>query len=109
MRMDGAAAAGVLHQNLHRVVKPRRILSGLVADDLGGLYHPLQIADAAVVAVLLLLGALILKILAEIAEGPRRLHVLDELGPQLLHPIVDLLLHLLNVLLRQFVVHTITP
>ena len=99
----------VFHQNLHRVVKSRRVLGGLVADDLGGLYHPLQVPNAAVVAVLLLLGALILKILAEIAEGPRRLHVLDELGPQLLHPVVDLLLPFLNVLFRQFVVHTITP
>ena len=67
--------------------------------------HPLQIADAAVVAVFLLLGALVLEVLAEIAEGPGGLHVLNELGAQRLDPVVDLLLHLLDVTSGQFVIH----
>ena len=77
----------------------------MVLDDPGGFDHPLEIADTAVVAVFLLLGALVLEVFAEVAEGPGGLHVLNELGAQRLDPVVDLLLHFLDVLPGQFVIH----
>ena len=82
---------------------------GLVLDDPGGLDHPLEVADAGVVAIFLLLGALVLKILAEVAEGPGGLDILDQLGAQLLHPVVDLLLHFLQVGACQFIIHGHSP
>ena len=77
----------------------------MVLNDVGGFNHALEVADAAVVPVLLLLGAFILKILAEVAEGPGCLHVLDQLGAQHLGAVVDFLLHLLDVALGQFIIH----
>ena len=78
----------------------------LYLDDLGGADHPFQIADAAVIAVFRLLGAFIFIILAEIPEGAGGLDLLNELGTQFPDPVVDLLLHFLNVHRRQFIIHT---
>ena len=108
-QLDLPAPAQVLHKNLHRVVQPRRVGGGAVLNDVGGPDHPLEIADAGVVAVFVLLGAFVLEILAEVAEGPRRLHVLDQFGTQHLHTVVDLLLHLLYVAAGQFIIHGHVP
>ena len=105
---DFAAFPYVLQEDLHRVIQACRILVGSVLNDLGGLDHPLQIADTAVVAVFRLLGALVFKVLTEVAKGPGGLHILNELGTQLTHPIVYLLLHFLQVASGQFVVHVVS-
>ena len=91
------------------VEQSRSVTLVLHLDDLGSADHPLQVADAAVVAVLGLLGALVLVVLAEVAEGPGRLHLLDQLRTQDPGPVVDLLLHLFDVHFRQFVVHDTAP
>ncbi len=65
----------------------------------------LQVADAAVVAVFLALGGLVFKVFAQVAEGARRLDLLDQLRAQLKRAVVDLVFHLLNVDFRQFVIH----
>ena len=104
-QLDFPGLAGVLHEDFHGVVQARRVGPGMVLNDPGSFDHPLEIADTAVVAVFFLLGALVLEVFAEIAEGPGGLHVLDELGAQSLDPVVDLLLHFLDVLSGQFVIH----
>ena len=72
---------------------------------MGGFYHALQIADAAAVAVLCLLGRLVFKILAQVAECARALDLLDQLGHQLQLAVVELLLHHFNILCGQIVMH----
>ena len=62
-------------------------------------------ADAALVAVFGLLGALVFVVLTEVAEGPGRLDLLDQLGTQHPHPVVDLLLHFFNIHLCQLIIH----
>ena len=74
-------------------------------DDHRGFDHVLEVADAAVVAVLLPLGRLVLKVFAEVAEGPGHLYLLNELGAEDLDPVLELLFHLVDVHLGQFVVH----
>ena len=89
------------------VEKAHSALSFLHLDDLRRGDHALQVADAALVAVFLLLGDLVLVILAQIAERARRLHIFDELGAQLQTAVVKLRLHFVNVDLCQFVVHIV--
>ena len=89
------------------VEKAYSALSFLHLDDLRRGDHALQVADAALVAVFLLLGDLVLVILAQIAERARRLHILDELGAQFKTAMLQLRFHLLDVDLRQFVVHSV--
>ena len=108
-QLDLSAFAQILHEDLHGVIEPGSISGGPVLDDLGGLDHPLEVADAGVVAVFLLLGALVLEVLAKVAEGPGGLDILDQLGAQLLHPVVDLLLHFLQVGACQFIIHGHSP
>ena len=64
-----------------------------------------QLLDAALVAVFLLLGDLVLVVFAQVAERARRLHILDELGAKLQTAVLQLCLHLVNVDLCQFVIH----
>ena len=82
---------------------------GGAVDDHGGLDHVLQIANAAVVAVLLPFGGFVLKIFTEIAKGAGHLDLLNELGAEDLNPVLELFLHFVNVNLGQFVVHDHTP
>ena len=77
----------------------------MVGDDLRRVDHALQVADAAVVAVFLALGGLVFKVFAQVAESARRLDLLDQLRAKLARAVVDLVAHLLDVDLRQFVVH----
>ena len=74
-------------------------------DDLRRRDHALQVTDAALVAVFLLLGDLVLVVFAQVAERARRLHIFDELGAKLQTAVLELCLHLVNVDLCQFVIH----
>ena len=74
-------------------------------DDLRRRDHALQVTDAALVAVFLLLGDLVLVVFAQVAERARRLHIFDELGTKLQTAVFQLCLHLVNVDLCQFVIH----
>ena len=74
-------------------------------DDLRRRNHALQVTDAALVAVFLLLGDLVLVVFAQVAERARRLHIFDELGAKLQTAVLQLCLHLVNVGLCQFVIH----
>ncbi len=89
----------------HLVEQAHHIAGRVVGDDLRRVHHPLQIADAAVVAVFLALGGLVLEVLAQVAEAARHLDFLDQLRPQLKRAVVDLVFHLLNVDFRQFIIH----
>ena len=101
----GLGLAVLLQIDRHPVVEAHRPLRGAVPDNPRGFDHVLQEADAALVAVFLLLGGLVLKILAEIAKPPGLLDRLQQLGPEGDAAVVQLLPHHLDVLLRQFVVH----
>ena len=102
---DGLLLIVVRNINDHRVEQPHRVAGRAVGDDLRRVDHALQVADAAVVAVFLAFGGLVFKVFAQVAEGARRLDLLDQLRPQLARAVVDLVAHLLDVDLRQFVVH----
>ena len=78
---------------------------GVAVDDDGGLDHPLQIADAAAVLVLGLLGGFILKVLAQITEGAGALDLFNQSGHQFQPAVIELFLHLPYVFTGQFVVH----
>ena len=93
------------HVHRHPVIEAHLVRSGAVGDDHGGLDHVLQKADAALVAVLLLLGGLVLKVLAQIAEAAGLLDGLQQLGPELDAAVVQFLPHEADILLRQFIVH----
>ena len=62
------------------------------------LYHVLEIADTAAVAVFGTLGLLVLKIFAQITEGTGALDLLDKLRHQAV-ALVKLRLHLCDILL----------
>ena len=95
------------HVDLHAVEQADLVLAGAVGDHAGGLDHALEIAHAADVLALGLLGGLVFVILAEIPEGAGALDLLEDAGVQLETPVVQLLLHLADILARQFVVHPI--
>ena len=105
--LDDLRVALLRHIDLHLVKQPHLVCFGAVVNDLCRFDHPLQIADAAAIFVLGLLCGLVLKILAEIAEGPGALDLLDQLGHQLQPAVVQLLLHLFDVFSCQFVVHDV--
>ena len=84
-------------KNDELVEQPRRIRSGVHRDHFGGADHPLEVANAAVVAVFLLLGAFVFEIFTEVAEGTGGLYVRDKLGAQDPNAVVDFLLHLFDV------------
>ena len=71
-----------------------------------GFNHALEIADAAAVAVLRLLGGFVFKIFTQVAERACALDLLDQLGHQLQLAVVQLLLHHFNVLCGQIVMHS---
>ena len=104
-KLDGLLLVVLLDVDRHLVEQADLVRARAGVDDLRGLDHALEIADAAVVAVLFALGRLVLKILAEIAEFPRGLHVLKQLRPQLQAAVFDLLLHLFDIDGCQFVMH----
>ena len=75
------------------------VRAGPVLDDVRGFYHAFKIADAASVAVLRLLGGLVFKVFAQIAERAGALDLFDQLGHQLELAVIQLLLHHVDVLL----------
>ena len=83
----------------HRVRRRRR------ADDLRGFDHVFKIGDAAVVAAHLALCHLVFVILGKIALLPCRTQIFAKLRPQRQLAIFNLLFHLININLRQLVVH----
>ena len=87
------------------VIKTNFILAGAVGDNFGGGDHALKIADAALAFVQLLLGRLVFKIFAQIAEGPGLLHRFDEFGQNGGFALFQFSAHLFDVLCGQFVVH----
>jgi len=101
----GLLVALVLQIDRHPVVEPHGVGIRPVGDDHRGADHVLQKADPAFVAVLLLLGGLVLKVLAQIAEAAGLLDGLQQLGPELDAAVVQFLPHEADILLRQFIVH----
>ena len=75
--LDGHFLLHHLIEDGDLVEQAHGVIFSLDLDDLGGADHPLQIADAALIAVLGLLRTLIFKILAEVAKGTGGLHLLD--------------------------------
>ena len=69
--------------------------------------HLFQIANAAFIAVQFLLCSLVFVILTEIAEGTRPFDFLQLFGKKLFSAMLQLLFHLLNILLCQFIMHGI--
>ena len=74
---------------------------------MGGFDHALQIADAAAVFVLGLLGGLVFEILAQVPEGAGTLDLFNEAGHELEPAVIQLLLHLFDVFSCQFIVHIV--
>ena len=93
------------HTDRHPVVQPDLVGGGMILDHAGRGDHALEVADAAFVAVLLLLGRLVLVVFAQVAEGAGALDLLNQLRHQTETAVVQLRLHFLNILCGQLVVH----
>ena len=104
-KFDGLLLVVLLNIDDDLVEKPDLVRPRIRINHLRGLDHALQVPDAAVVAALFLLGRLIFKVFAQIAELARRLHILKNFRPQLQLAIFDLVLHFLNVYSSQFIIH----
>ena len=78
----------------------------MIFNDLGGFYHPFQIADSALVFVLVLFGGMILKVLAEISVGSGFFDCLQRFLADYHLAVFDFLFHFLYVFSGQFVVHS---
>lgn len=70
-QLVGLALVIILKIKLHSIVQPHLIVLRTVRDHLRRLQHPLQIANPALVRVLVLLGGVIFKILTEVSVRPR--------------------------------------
>ena len=79
------------------VINTYLIRCGVLRDDLRSLDHPLQIADTALVLVLILFSCIIFKILAEITVGSGFFDVLQCFGTHDQLAVFDLFFHFLNV------------
>ena len=78
---------------------------GFHRNDLCGLDHVLQVADAAVVAVFSALRLFVFKIFGEITKAAGSFYVVDELMSKLKSAVIQLLLHFFNIFFCKFVVH----
>jgi hypothetical protein len=89
----------------HAVEKTDGILVVFHLYDDGGGYHIFEVAYPRIVAVELALCGAILLVFAQIADLARLHHRLDKAGREILHSVIDLILHLFYINFGKLVVH----
>ena len=99
-QLVGLALVIILKIKLHSIVQPHLIVLRTVRDHLRRLQHPLQIANPALVRVLVLLGGVIFKILTEVSVRPRLFYRFQRFLPHHKLAVLDLFSYLLDIMFR---------